>query len=173
MNKIIETKFTKEELQENIEHLEDPASYTRRRARWDLVLAGAESIPMLEEVVRHNESVLARKEAVKALGEIQDPLAVPILVSALEDHSYDVRWDAAVGLIEHCEDSLIPLFEALKTDFGSPVLREGAHHVLRVLRKKMANQQVEDVYAALESSAPAVRLPWAVNRALEELYAVA
>ena len=156
-------------LHEDIEKLDSKQTTQRHRARWDLVLASPQSIPLLQQVLRLNTSILARKEAVKALGDISDSQAVPVLVSALEDTSYDVRWDAAVGLIEHCEDSLIPLLEALKHNFGSPILREGSHHVLRILKEKIANRHIKAVYEALESIAPDARLPWAVNRALEAL----
>jgi HEAT repeat protein len=122
-----------------------------------------------------------RWEAAEALGEIGDSETAPVLVKALEDEEFDVRWLAAEGLIKMNVRGLKPLLEALEHQRDSGLLREGAHHLFHDLAKGGLRKFVGPVLAALEALEPGeevpwvarhemeVEVPWAAHRALEML----
>jgi HEAT repeat protein len=107
----------------------------RERARRALVKIGTASTPALVALFSEKNDHL-RWEACKALGSIRDPASGVALVKALCDDSEEVRWLAAEALIGLGPGALVPILQALKRDFGSPFLRQGAHHVLHALERK-------------------------------------
>jgi hypothetical protein len=142
----------------------------RKKARVELVRAGPLAVPALLKLASNPRTDL-RWEIVHTLGEIGDPRAAPGLVIALEDDHYEVRWCAAEGLINLEREGLIPLFKGLRDRFGSPRLREGAHHVLRVLKNKgYLGGPALKVLEALDSIEPEATVPWAARKALDFLY---
>lgn len=144
------------------DHLED-----RKRARNDLVRAGAQALPALLKLAE-SPHTQTRWEAIKVLGGMQAPETAPYLVRAMEDSHYEVRWCAAEGLIKLERKGLVPLFRALVTGVGRTWLREGAHHVLRVLKKDgYLGEPAIGVLHALDSIEPDVEVPWAAEKALE------
>mgnify|MGYP000931500812 CR=1 FL=1 len=101
-----------------------------------------------------NKKPVLRWEAAKALGEIGSAKAAPAFVAALEDKNFGVRWLAAEGLITLGKSGLKPLAQALRQTPKSHWLREGAHHVLRVLEDKGLRELVSPLVSALESYSP-------------------
>ncbi len=107
-----------------------------------------------------------RWEAAKTLSDMVSPAAAPVLVRALSDESFGVRWVAAEGLVRLGRDALEPLFEALMLKPRSVYLRVGAHHVLIAARRWGDADLVEPVIAALGSFSPRVELPLVARDAL-------
>ena len=143
-----------------------------KQAYLDLALTGKQSLPYLKDVVMNGKSSVARKEAVRVLASISEPEAVSILIMALEDSAFDVRWNAAIALIDHREESIVPLLKALKSNYSSFYLREGSRHVLRKLKEQIGNHHVREVFSALDGSAPCASLPWTVSKALNDMQPV-
>ena len=54
-----------------------------------------------------------RKTAVYAIGRLNDPRAVPILVTALTDSVADVRWNAALALSRFHDRRAVPQLEGM------------------------------------------------------------
>ncbi len=142
----------------------------RERARLQLVEMGQRAVAPLARSLDDSDGRV-RWEAAKALGEIGAAAgqAGPALVQALEDRRRDIRWLAAVALIELERQGLTPLLEALIARSSSCWLREGAHHVLHTLVRGELEDVVSPVLAALEDVEPALVTPNAAHRALEAL----
>src|SRR5512141_1648894 len=81
-----------------IEMLASEDGATRLKARTSLVARGKSAVPLLKRSLQTSRIDHVRWEAVKALGDIGDPGAIPPLVKALEDRDPDVRWLAAEAL---------------------------------------------------------------------------
>lgn len=142
----------------------------RQRARESLVDIGRPAVaPLMEALAAPDSNYRLRWEAAKALSELEDPETAPVLVTALEDDRFGVRWLAAEGLISLGRDGLAPLLKALVQRSDSAVLREGAHHVLRMLNEGDLHAQMEPVLAALEDIEPIVEVPVAAHAALYAL----
>jgi HEAT repeat protein len=110
---------------------------------------------------------LVRWEAAKCLEELADASAANALVESLVDEVPGIRWLAAEGPIRLEDEALIPLMRGLVRDFHSPWLREGAYHVLHVLRAELElDQSVRDVPDALRNTAQLEKIPGAGFRAL-------
>ncbi len=160
-------------LQDQIAHLiaelHDADGLKRQRARHALIHFGWDAIPALTEAIAE-EKGHARWEAIEALSRMNAPSAVPALVETLKDEDVGVRWAASNALIAQDRASLEPLLEALLKDFGSVWFRQGAHHVLHVLkdRHRLLPKEIK-VFEALESIAPEAEAPWAAEAALEDL----
>jgi HEAT repeat protein len=107
----------------------------RRNARLSLIREGNAAVPALIEALCIGNTH-ARWEAAESLAVIRPPSAAPALVRALEDEDHDVRWAAMRALIGLDRKGLEPLLQALIHDFDSVWLREGAHHILNVLKRK-------------------------------------
>lgn len=150
-------------------HNED--GLVRQRARLGLVHIGHDAVPALIDVVL-NEKGQVRWEAIEALSRMNAPSAVPVLIDALKDDDIGNRWAAANALITQDRVTLKPLFEALtKIDgFGSVQFREGAHHILHVLKDhhRLLSKEI-NVFEALEGPEPEVEVPWAAEAALEDM----
>jgi HEAT repeat protein len=152
-----------------IDELHDPDGIKRQKARHDLVLIGRDATPALVEVVL-NETGHARWEAIKTLEGLRDPDAAPALVEALMDNQKGTRWAASNALIGLDRAGIRPLLVALTKNYNSVQFREVAHHILHSLkdRNSLLPKEIE-LFEALESIEPAVKVPWAAEAALEEL----
>ncbi len=148
--------------------LSDDDRVTRQRARETLVEIGRPAVPPLTEALMKSRERV-RWEAANALSEISDPMAAPALVRALEDNSFGVRWLAAEGLISLGRGGLSPLLEALVEHPESAWLRQGAHHVIRILAEEGLHDHVTSVLKALEDIEPAIEVIQPAKTALEEL----
>jgi len=149
----------------------DKNTLKRQRARISLVDIGSPAVPYLVQALEDSDSKeCARWEAAKALSDIGDPAAAPALINVLgQDEHFGIRWLAAEGLIALGRNGLVPLLEALIQRSGSAWLREGAHHVLRILAGRGLYAQVAPVLTALEDIQPAVQVPPAARAALDAL----
>jgi HEAT repeat protein len=148
--------------------LGDPDGLVRQRARRSLVAIEKPAVPALVKALT-DPNDHRRWEAAKALGQIQDPAAAPALVSAMEDQDFGVRWLAAEGLIALGREGLVPLLQALMKHSDSSWLREGAHHVFRMLVDKDLHDLVAPLLKALDDVEPAITIPPAAQNALKVL----
>lgn len=148
-------------------HIKD--GLTRQRARYGLIHVGVEAVSALIEVIQ-NEGGQARWEAIETLSRMHSPSAVPVLIETLEDDHTNIRWAASNALITQDRACLKPLFQALvKVEgFGSARFRQGAHHILHVLkdRHRMLPKEIK-VFEALEGIEPDAEVPWTAQAALE------
>jgi len=141
---------------------------TRLKARRQLLEVGKPAFTPLLEALR-DRNCLVRWEAVNILGGVGDPEVAPVLVSALEDGEFEVRWVAAEALIRMGTKGLKALFQALTERADSAFLREGAHHVLHKLAQGELKVFLTPVLIALESREPAVGVPPVALRAMEAM----
>jgi HEAT repeat protein len=156
-------------LSDLITALADDEGLERRRARLTLVSMGQPAVALLIEGLS-DQRERVRWEAAKALGEMRAPAAAQALVNTLEDESFGVRWLAADGLIAIKREGLLPLLQALVECPDSVLLREGAHHVLRILAGgEDLHLQLAPVLAALEDVEPALEVPLAAHNAITAL----
>lgn len=82
------------------------------------------SVPPLIEIVTHDENDEIRIRAIQCLGKIGDPLAIAVVVQALDNENSDVRISAAgaIGVLG-VEDAKPRLREILKQDaYGGEML---------------------------------------------------
>jgi HEAT repeat protein len=155
-------------INELIASLGDHDGLVRQRARHSLVAIGRPTAPALVEALT-DPNGHRRWEAAKALGAIRAPLAAPALVRAMEDQDFGVRWLAAEGLIGLKRAGLAPLLQALANHPDSVFIREGAHHVCRMLVDHDLHDLVAPVLAALDGVEPVLEVPPAARAALDEL----
>ncbi len=152
-----------------IRKLGDVDGFIRMHAREILICIGEQVVPELIDRLSDDNSQL-RWQAIKVLESIQDANAAPALVERLKDENAGVRWAASDALIALRRKSIQALLEALMCDFDSLWLRQGAHHILHVLKDAgKLNQAEEKVFEALEDVAPTSVVPWAAEKALEAL----
>lgn len=150
-------------------HSED--GLERQRARYGLINIGPEAVPSLIGVV-DSEGGQARWEAIQTLSRMNAPTAVPVLIEALKDEETGIRWAAMNALITQDRATLKPLFQELVkvSGFGSARFRQGAHHILHVMkdRHRLYPKEIK-VFEALEGIEPEAQVPWAAEAALEDL----
>jgi HEAT repeat protein len=150
-----------------IRKLGDVDGFIRMHAREILICIGEPAVPALIDTLADDNSQM-RWQAIKVLESIQDIRAAPALVERLKDENAGVRWAASDALIALRRGTIPALLEALVCDFDSLWLRQGAHHILHVLKDAgKLNQTEEKVFEALEDVEPAVAVPWAAEKALE------
>lgn len=150
-----------------IRKLGDVDGFVRMHAREILICLCEPAVPALIETLADDDAQL-RWQAIKVLESIQDVSAAPALVQRLKDENAGVRWAAADALVRLKRAVLPALLEALMRDFDSLWLRQGAHHILHVLKDAgKLNQAEEKVFKALEEIEPTISVPWAASKALE------
>jgi HEAT repeat protein len=154
-----------------IAQLDDDSRMTRQRAREALADIGHPAVdPLTKTLLNPKTDERLRWETAKILSEIGDPSAAPALVTVLEDDwSFGVRWLAAEGLISMADRGLPTLLEALIERPESAWLREGAHHILRILAAEGLHNELAPVLAALDDIEPVIELPLAARAALTRL----
>jgi HEAT repeat protein len=170
MVKMIENKdpVVENQVYALIEKLRGADSMQRLKARQALVAIGWKAAPALIQMVKM-ESGYARWEAIEALVPIRYPGAAQVLVEALGDYDTGVHWAAARALIELDRDALGTLFKGLLEHGDSDRFREGAHHVLHVLKDRGRLRAAEiQVFKALESEEPGLQAPLAAAEVLNE-----
>jgi len=129
------TPETKQKIPDLIAELGDGDSFRRQRARLLLAQLEPESLPALLDALESPRAEI-RREAVSVLGEIHNPETAPALTNMLMDEETSVRWAAMEGLINKGRESLRPILEKFIKHFDSIWLREGVHHILRVLKDR-------------------------------------
>lgn len=90
---------------------------------------GHVAVPALIEASRSN-SAWMRWHCIRALAEIHDARAFPVLVNALRDSDHSVAWMAAKGLAPFGKECVGPVLRMLTTADMTPWLRETASYVL-------------------------------------------
>jgi HEAT repeat protein len=168
--------YEKKQLSKLIEALGDEDGLVRQRARLQLEHFGQESIPALRGALK-SPNVHIRWEAVRALGEIRDPKTAAALVDMLRDEDTGVRWGAMESLSRMGRNCLYPLLESFIKNFDSLWLREGLHHILRVLKdRNELNDRENILFDELDKQAiPGIesswtsQQAWAAEKALEVL----
>ena len=97
-----------------------------------LVRMGHDAVPALIERST-SSSAWMRWNCLRALSEISDHRALPVLVSALLDTDHSVVWMAAKGLVRFGRVGLGPLLRLLITNETHPWLVETTSYVMREL----------------------------------------
>ena len=161
------TMTTKESIEGLIEQLSNLDGAERERARQKLVKIGRPALPFLIDLLS-NRTQLLRWEGCKAIGSIADPATAKVLLKALSDESAEIRWLAAEGLIALKQQALVPLLQTLETDFESPYVRKGAHHILNALeRQHLLTNDSKTVLNALQYLEPKISVALAARKALQ------
>lgn len=83
--------------------------------------------------LENSSLVLVRKNAARFLGDLQDRIAVPTLIRALEDPDTDVRQQVirSLGLLGD-PSAINPLFEVSAKEQGSQLAREAQRSIERI-----------------------------------------
>lgn len=149
-----------------IADLGDADQLKRQRARLLLVHNAERSLPALLAALK-NQDVEIRKGAVQALGEIRASETAKDLTGMLEDEDTSVRWTAMESLIRLGRQSLRPLLESFVAHFDSTWLREGVHHILRVLKDRHElNEREITLFQELDKQAiPGIECDWTSEQA--------
>ncbi len=160
------TGDTEQTIRKLIMTLSNDTDSVRNGARQSLVAIGAPAVPPLIEALKQKDDHV-RREAVKALSAIGGPKVAPALIKTLEDEEFDIRWLSAEGLVGLGMEGLKPLLRALVEHGDSPLLLEGAHHVIHDMAKGGLKKYLGPVLASLEGIGTAVKAPVAASNALE------
>jgi HEAT repeat protein len=124
-------------LDELVEQLGSRDGMARKRAREELVVAGAPAAPRLRPLLTSSDKRL-RWEALKTLAAIGDPESAEAFRTFLDDPDADIRWLAASGLIKLGSASVRSVLQAL-SDPKAP--RGRLEMGRRVLNKLAADDQ--------------------------------
>ena len=106
----------------------------RKKAREELVEIGEPSLDFLMELGTSKDEKV-RWEAIITIVQIGSNNTLDVLLNALKDDEFSIRWLAAEGLINLGKFVVVPLLQELLNKPDSVFLRRGAHHVLHELRK--------------------------------------
>ncbi len=159
------------DVKELLTGLRSKDGFKRELAREELVRIGKPAVTPLVELMKSKNQQL-RWEACKALGSLEEPGASPALVEALRDGSAEIRWLAAEGLIALGTKAIVPILQALQTQFDSILIREGAHHILHALeRKRKLDPKTQAVLNSMRSLSPELPIALAAHKALKSLRA--
>ncbi len=161
---------TKEDIESLVNILAGKDGMARNKARKSLVIIGKPAVPVLISTFRNSKVDQVRWEAIKALGEIVDTKAIPVMVKALEDHDKDIAWLAAVGLEKLGMAAWPALLRALiERGSDSFMLRQGAHHILHEQREKKYKELLTILLNALESETETESTPLAAYNLLVKI----
>lgn len=119
----------------------------RKKAREELVEIGKPSLDVLTELANSKDETV-RWEAMITIIQIGSEETMGILMKALEDEVFSIRWLAADGLANLGKNAIRPILQKLMDNPDSAFIRRGAQHVLRELKKKGV---FEDNYGLVES----------------------
>ncbi|MDQ7030051.1 MAG: HEAT repeat domain-containing protein [Ardenticatenia bacterium] len=125
-------------------------------------------MPALIEAMQAQEAQV-RRYATRALSHLGDARATDVLIEALEDPSYSVRWLAAEGLVAIGPEAVAPLLRAMSARVVRAWFRQGAFHVLNKV-EGVGNAEAQWLrrIAARVKRDPAEELPLLARRALDE-----
>lgn len=137
-----------------------------------LVRLGNVAVPALI-TASHSSSPWMRWQSVRALGDICDRRALPVLVNALMDNDHSVAWMAAKGLPRFGKQSLGPLLRMLMANETTPWLVETTSYVLKSLMQQDAKLKpyLEPVMRYMHGSAFRVGTPQIAQKTLTQLIA--
>ena len=162
-----------EDVQKLIETLKSEDGIARQNARIALVDIGKPALDPLIKAFEIKEDPF-HWEIAKALSQIGTQKAAQVLVDALEDHDFSVRWMAAEGLIHVGSNGLILLLKALRKNTDSIWLREGSHHVIHdLVKRKLVDESTREcllpVLDSLNHFEAVIHTNTAANNALKVL----
>jgi HEAT repeats len=137
-----------------------------------LVRLGSLAVPALIQKSK-SKSAHIRWNCVRALGEIHNRRALPVLVDALQDDDHSVAWMAAKGLAQFGKDSLQPVLELLMGASMTPWLAETASYVFNsyARRNTEAKEILEPLTKRMRESGFRIGTAVAAQRTLEQLQA--
>jgi len=135
-----------------------------------LVKLGKMAVPPLIQESKSN-SAWMRWHALRALGEIRDIRALPVLVNALQDNDHSVAWIAAKSLVQLGWVSCKPVLELLMTAQMTPWLVETASYVLRscIQRNAEAKPILEPLVQRMRETGYRISTASAAQKALQQL----
>ncbi|MDD1706781.1 MAG: HEAT repeat domain-containing protein [Methanoregulaceae archaeon] len=143
--------------------LSDQDRFVRSRAAYALGLIAQPAIPALSEALSGG-SVDVKRGIVAALGKIQDPEAVRVLILTLADPSDAVRQDAITALNAEGEIATKILIDTLNDP--EPLRRQGAALVLATSGR---NEALKPLKEALETADPQTAIVFQI--AIQEIIA--
>lgn len=135
-----------------------------------LVQIGRVAVPPLIEASASG-SAWMRWHCIRALADIDDLQALPVLVQALRDSDHSVAWMAAKGLVKHGKWTVGPVLRLLTTADATPWLVETAAYVLSSQSQRNAKLKpyLEPVLQNMRGVAYKVATPYVAMKALREL----
>lgn len=135
-----------------------------------LVQLGHAAVPALKEASTSG-SAWMRWHCLRALGEIGDGRALPVLVDALQDSDHSVAWMGAKGLVHFGKRSIAPVLRLLTKAEITPWLVETASYVLSSEYRNNARLKsyLEPVVQSMHGVAFRVATPNAAHKALSQL----
>ena len=131
---------------------------------------GPAAVPALIEMSKDNAAWL-RWHSVRALGEINDLRALPVLVQALTDTDHSVAWAAAKGLSSFGRLSVGPVLRLLMSTEVTPWLVETASYVLNNQRDSRLDAYIEPVIEEMHEVSFRIGTMLAAQKALKQLVA--
>jgi HEAT repeat protein len=150
-----------------LSELETPSSIERRRARVALIEMGTDAIGMLA-MAASSPHQQVKLEAIKALEVIGGIEAGRVLVRALNDNDFKIRWLAAEALTQMGHSGLKPVLEALIQDDGLSWVRQGARYVLHFYKGELS-RPLEQLLSALDDEGVGATVTWDAGVALRSL----
>jgi hypothetical protein len=135
-----------------------------------LVQIGHTAVPSLLEGSASN-SAWMRWNCIRALAEICDTRAIPVMVHALRDSDHSVAWMAAKGLTKFGKLSIAPVLRLLTSVDTTPWLVETASYVLthEYQRNHKFKPYLEPVVQQMHDVAYQVATPYKAQKALSQL----
>ncbi|MBN1375869.1 MAG: HEAT repeat domain-containing protein [Dehalococcoidia bacterium] len=143
----------------------------RQNARLSIQQIGRAAVPDLSELLSDKRKYV-RWEAAKALAEIASPLSARVLVMALEDKDFDVRWLSAIGLIKLGWPALEPALQAILLSEEPDWLWDGVRHVVRGMAKGEITEMLTPLIDAFDSVDYRIKVPMEAKNLLAELRAL-
>eukprot|EP01027_Heterolobosea_sp_BB2_P007442 GEZU01011078.1.p3 GENE.GEZU01011078.1~~GEZU01011078.1.p3 ORF type:complete len:166 (+),score=34.01 GEZU01011078.1:78-575(+) len=118
----------------------------RTRVLWQIKGMGGEgAVRGLAEGLKYDRSALMRHEIAYAMGQLRNPVAIPILVDLLEDRSEDcmVRHEAAEALGNIANPRCVEVLQKYLNDESREV-RETCEIALHKIQWETANDNKDD-----------------------------
>jgi hypothetical protein len=135
-----------------------------------LAQIGPMTVPALIEMSTDN-SPWVRWHCVRALGEINDLRALPVLVRALADTDQSVAWMAAKGLVPFGRLSVGPVLRLLMLAEVTPWLVDTASYVLNNQHDAKLDPYIEPVIQHMHEASFRVGTMLSAQKALTQLVA--
>jgi HEAT repeat protein len=135
-----------------------------------LVRLGPVAAPALIENSANN-SAWMRWHCIRALGEMHDPRALPVLVRGLSDADHVVAWMSAKGLVPFGRRGVGPVLHLLMSAPVTPWLVETASYVLSHQRNPRVRPYLEPVLEQMHGIEFQVGTMLAAHKALSILIA--
>ncbi len=135
-----------------------------------LVQLGHNAVPALVEASSSSSSWM-RWHCIRALGEIADIRALPVLVQALRDNDHSIAWMGAKGLVRFHKRSIVPVLRLLTSTDLTPWLVETTSYVLsnQYQYNPKLKPYLEPVVQTMHGVVYQVATPQSAQKALAQL----